>query len=457
VKSSKRESITWLGKMPTRLSHALLTDEISMESDMISMENGITDEEGLLSEESICDQDLTQCAPPTRASNDLSFFSRWPTSPWVSYRDKEILSSSSWESECTEMKFTMASNLAFLLGASMQTYTSIVDFIDVKNDAMEDDDDNYDGHMSYTLSDKMYYVFYSLGPFFYIINFIIDVFWLMSRTGSLSSLTFQFPFIHFESNEFPTQVEYPEQQADYRRVTEVDMNICQDSDSFDDESRCSTIESSAGSFDQTNIAWEIAALIFFGLGAFLEFYGTLLDDYFAGEDGKDDDAYLINLEEKSTWYTSYYKIEFLGMHFYLLNGLIMLMSQRNSYRSGFQFGGCRSKHIFSQEYNGEAVNIYMESTNPMESSNRLAQFFMFLGVILFVCGTLMDCSIAWLSDPEIRKDFGLNTKFVSDLNRVTLSTFDLISSLLWNIDAVLYICADFLLYSLHKKNSKRRK
>lgn len=442
MKSSKRKSITLLGKMPTRLSHALLTNEILMEND-------ITGEEGILFEESTCDQDLTHCAPHISASEDRLFFSTWLTSPWLSYRDEEILSTSSslsWKNEYTEMMFTMASNLAFLLGASIQTYTSIVDFIDVKNDAMEDDDGNGDGDMSYTLSDKMYYVFYSLGPFFYIINFIIDVFWLMSRTGSLSSLTSQFPFIHFKSNEIPTQVEYPEQQADYRRVIEVDMNICEDSDSFEDESRCSTIESSAGSFDRPNIAWEIAAVIFFGLGAFLEFYGTLLDDYFAGEDGKDDDAYLINLEEKRTWYTSYYKIEFLGMHFYLLNGLIMLMSQRNSYRSGFN----------PNPVQPAADNIDMESTNPIESSSLLAQFFMFLGVILFVCGTLMDCSIAWLSDPEIRKDFGLNTKSVLDLNRVTLSTFDLVSSILWNIDAVLYICADVLLYSLHMKKGTKK-
>ena len=68
----------------------------------------------------------------------------------------------------------------------------------------------------------------------------------------------------------------------------------------------------------------------------------------------------------------------------------------------------------------------------------------------------MDCSIAWLSDPAIRKDFGLNSKSVLDLNRVTLSTFDLVSSILWNIDAVLYICADVLLYSLHMKKGTKK-
>eukprot|EP00536_Pseudo-nitzschia_multiseries_P007544 jgi/Psemu1/305005/fgenesh1_kg.178_\ len=65
--------------------------------------------------------------------------------------------------------------------------------------------------------------------------------------------------------------------------------------------------------------------------------------------------------------------------------------------------------------------------------------------------------MAYLSDPSIRHKIDPTKKVLWDVNEVTLATCDLISSMLWNVDAVLYIVADVLLYNLHKKDSKGRK
>ena len=205
----------------------------------------------------------------------------------------------------------------------------------------------------------------------------------------------------------------------------------------------------------------IAAIVF-GLGACCEFYGTFLDDIYNKKDDWDDDAYLIEMEEERKWFVSNYKMDFIGMHFYLLSGVIQLIAQRNSYRRGFNI-----KRFFSDTWRScsgtrddahedDNNNARPESTNPTRSSNRFAHFLIFLGTAFFLCGIIIDCTIAYISDPALRHKLDPSKKVFYTLNQVSLSAWDLTSSILWNIDAILYICADILLYSIHKKDSKGR-
>mmetsp|Transcript_1716 Transcript_1716/g.1940 ORF Transcript_1716/g.1940 Transcript_1716/m.1940 type:complete len:130 (+) Transcript_1716:104-493(+) len=67
----------------------------------------------------------------------------------------------------------------------------------------------------------------------------------------------------------------------------------------------------------------------------------------------------------------------------------------------------------------------------------------------------MDCTISILYDPEQRHVLDPNKTVV--LDEVVLDTISLISSLFWYVDAILYIIADFLLYSFHIEDSKARR
>ena len=391
-----------------------------------------------------------------------------PNSPWSSFLEgdtRSIASNSSWGSAIyTDMKFTMVSNLVFLLGASVQTYTTIMDLKDAKEEALEDDDgwdddgdyddDDYDDDYVYTIADETWYVLYSLGPFLYFINSIIDVRWLITQTGSPFSWRFC-PYC--PSNDTSSrESENPNGQEPYQRIVEVVTGSTEGRDD-DDSSSCSSMESSIRVSYTTDMAWMLVAVFFFGAGAIFEFYSTLLDDYWDDDEDWDDDSYLIEQEHQLKWYVSNYKINFIGMHLYLISGLIMLIAQRESYRSGFKIPCCRRLLSPCRETMDEDDTDKPSSNNPVESSNRLAQLLMFLGTVLFVCGTLLDCTIAYVSDPAIREDMDPSKRYLWDINEVTLSILDLISSLSWNVDAVLYICADILLYSLHKKGSKGRK
>lgn len=448
--------------------HVEMTNETSTERESIEAEAVVS------GEESAGEHDAPCVGTPSKESQaNRSFSSDEEThlnSPWGSSiygGPRSTSSNSSWGTAIyTDMRFTMVSNLCFFIGACIQTYTSIVDLKDAKEAALEDDDDwddDYDDDKwddeyddddwcdddyVYTVADKSYYVLYSIGPLLYIINALIDVRWLKEQAAyQWSCLRGDNSSVQPENSE--------QQQVQYHRIIEVHTNNTEDMNTFDDDGSCSA--SSVDTSYKTEANWQLVAAVVFGIGALFEFYSTFLDDYYQDEDEWDDDAYLIKMENKRKWYVSNYKIDTIGMHLYLLSGVIMLIAQRNSYRSGWQFGCCFRdirRECFSgqQDDEDEQSRDIPVSTNPTESSNRLAQLLMFLGTILFVCGTLLDCTISWMSDPAVRHDVDPT----NNLNEMTLSIFDLISSLLWNVDAVLYICADVLLYSLHKKGSKGR-
>mmetsp|Transcript_775 Transcript_775/g.1882 ORF Transcript_775/g.1882 Transcript_775/m.1882 type:complete len:503 (-) Transcript_775:245-1753(-) len=376
-------------------------------------------------------------------------------SPWSSFRDDDetdggsiTSSESSWETyKFVDLRYTMVSNSFFFVGACIQTYTNIVTLKSARADWLIDDNGPWDDDYELTAGDKAWYVLYSLGPFLYIINACIDIRWNMEYL-SWSSL-WSWICRCFRSNGPGHNSPRQNQENHYRRMQEGEVmffNVVSD----DSNSLSTTQSSSLSSSDESEACWQVVGAFIFGTGAIFEFYSTLLDDYYEDvDDGWDDDAYLIQNEEKRMWYLSNYRMGFVGMHLYLLSGVIELISQRNSYRRGCRVACC-GRHISCSDGTDDGGRSRF-------SSERLAGYFMFLGTVLFICGTLLDCTMAYISDPNIRHSMDPTRKVSFDVNEVTLATCDLISTMLWNVDAVLYIVADVLLYNLHKKNSRGRK
>jgi len=434
--------------------HVEMTNELETEHDN-------TGSEAVTYEETISEKDTTIVRTPVKSQETQSCFSdeeTLPNSPWGSVTDHgdagSTSSNSSWGTAIyTDMRYTMVSNAFFLVGACVQSYTAFIDLRDAKEERDDYDDDDYDDDDDddyvYTVADKAYYALYSVGPLLYIINSIIDVRWLREHSGSPWSWSFWCRCVRHNNSLSSVEIPNTEQQEQYRCIVEVDINDTEETSNFDDAGSYSTMGDSVGTAYRSELFWQLVAALLFGLGATFEFYSTFLDDYWGDEDDSDDDAYLIKMENKRNWYVSNYKIEFIGMHLYLFSGIIQLISQRNSYRSG-------GKLCFGSQDDKESDDT-PDSTNPIDSSNRLAELLMFLGTALFVFGTLMDCGIAYLSDPSIRLGMDPSKTIFWDLNQFTLSICNLISSMLWNVDALFYIWADILLYSLHKKGSKGRK
>lgn len=381
-------------------------------------------------------------------------------------------SSSSWSTyQYIDLRYTIISNLLFLVGSSIQTYTSIVDLNSARMESALDDDGYDDDDYVLTVGDKTYYALYSLGPFMYMINAGIDFRWTLEmvsfpmswlwswwccrRNGNGNeneTLPARIVTHNSEHEQYQDSIE-EEIEQEIEEDTEEDTD--HDQDNFDDRSFSVASTVSDESSEQV---WDLLVAGLFGMGALFEFYNTFLDDKYEEEQDWQDDTYLIKMENKRPWYASNYKINLVGMHLYLLSGLIELLSQRNSYRSGCNIS-CDIRRLFlGRAYNedSDSSKSTSSSESSSQSSNRTAQLFMFMGTFLFVCGALFDCTIAFLNDPAILHDVD-PTKSIINLNEVTLATCDSISSLLWFVDAILYIMADILLYSLHKKDSKARK
>mmetsp|Transcript_12827 Transcript_12827/g.32323 ORF Transcript_12827/g.32323 Transcript_12827/m.32323 type:complete len:474 (+) Transcript_12827:216-1637(+) len=389
----------------------------------------------------VLEQEHTRVITPTKDGSFSSGDDTFPESPLSSISDyRSIISNASWGTKTiAEMKFTVVSNWLFFVSASLQTFTSVVDLTSAQEEESQVwDDDRDDDDYVYTALDKTYYVLYSFAPFLFIISALIDVqYYNDQRAISIWSLSFWFPYFFPSDNNSWTEIETSEhQEQEYQRIIEVNTNNVERINSFveEEDNSYSTMESTVAESPYLHLAAAVAFL----LGACFEFYSTFLYDYYQDIDDWDDDAYLIKQEMKRTWFVSDYRIDFVGMHLYLLSGVLSLISQRDSFRSGWKcvFSECRS-----------------ESTRSADSSYRTATLFMLLGTVLFVGGTLLDCTISWISDPALRHDMdpGLH------LNQVQLSWFSLTSSLMWNIDAVLYVMADVLLYSLHKEGSEGQK
>ncbi|KAL3922670.1 MAG: hypothetical protein SGILL_002084, partial [Bacillariaceae sp.] len=194
--------------------------------------------------------------------------------------------------------------------------------------------------------------------------------------------------------------------------------------------------------------WGLVVAIVFGLGAICEIYSTVLDDVYEDADDFDDDHYLIKVENRRKWFVSNYKMTTIAMHLYLLSGIIQLISQRKSHRGSHVAvccGGGENRKRRRSEMDPEADHTNMPSGDLTYSSvDFFAAWITMVGTLLFVLGTLIDCTISYIYDPQVLNEIDHN-KIVT-INDVVLAHCDVTSSIFWNIDAILYIVADVLVY-----------
>lgn len=404
-------------------------------------------------------------------------------------------SSSYWSLyQYVDLRYTMLSNLIFLLGSSCQTYLAIIDLrasirrkAEMENDDYDYDYDYYyagDDTYVYTVQDDVYYILYGLGPFLCIINACIDLRWQLeySKISPLSSLSSccRRCWCFFRGSERKQQESVTSSSSSITSSSTLSDDYDVSSplhyeDSIDDSS-LSTFHSteSSSSSSLSGEYWGYVVVSLFGLGSVLSFYSTFLDDYFEDQDKWDDDSYLIKMEKKRPWYACNYKINFIAIHLYLLSGVVDLLVQRNSMSAGGSRNklSCDIRKLFSVCFNRSNTNnnnntsddvkqllsknnSFSSSEEVEETTTRIAKLCMFIGTFLFVSGTLLDCTIAILYDPQQRHE--LNPDHIVNIDKVLLGTAGLTSCLLWTIDAILYIIADFFLYSLHIEDSKARR
>ena len=313
--------------------------------------------------------------------------------------DAHSLSSTSSDSSAEmvahpeDMKYSLCSNLLFLVGASIQTYVAIWDVADATaaaastDPATENDDksasiDFMDDIFDHDdLSSRIYYLLNSMGPLLFIVNAIVDI-------------------------KFATTLR-PLPTGDSGRNTTTTINHSNTREGM--QGRIYSVLSDllhGGVMDreegisETHIMekmWDLASAITFGVGATLEFSGTLFDD---------DDEENAAADEGS--YFPSYIVNMLSMHIYLISGLIATHKDRELI--------C---------YPGGSI----------------ARRLIACGMMLFLMGSILDCVISYLYNPILAHDH-----ILSDLS---LSWCNLLSTLLWNVDAIFYVMADFLLFSLY--------
>ena len=377
---------------------------------------------------------------PEALAADQSFHSEDETLHDIQSSSSSSSSSNvSWgDDTVAEMKFTMISNLLFFVSSTIQSIMAMSDLRNAKAKALlvDDDleDDAWDETYVYTFGDKVYYFFFSLAPFLCLMSALLDVHYFgkfyttrcfCSRRGTSNTVMKMALEENLDQYHFIVQVD---DHNDDKAVEDIDDN------NDDEDSDCFSVVDS----NTTSAHWHLAAAIVFGIAAALEFYCTFLYDYYEDVDYWDDDSYLIEEENKRKWYVSNYRIDFMGMHLYLLSGILALIAQRSGIVSRCNWL-CRSANTNTIEYQLDT-----------ESSDGLATLLTVLGTTLFISGTLMDCTIAWLSDPLLRRDLRVH------MQPITISKFGLTSCLCWSVDAVLYIWADVLIYSLHLRGSEGR-
>jgi hypothetical protein len=61
----------------------------------------------------------------------------------------------------------------------------------------------------------------------------------------------------------------------------------------------------------------------------------------------------------------------------------------------------------------------------------------------------MDCVISYIYDPQVLHEIDRNKAI--NVNDVVLAICDVTSSIFWNVDAILYIVADVLVYRLYDR------
>ena len=264
-----------------------------------------------------------------------------------------------------DMKYSLSSNLLFLLGAALQTYIAAWDLVAAKKEETSADEKDDDQRSLVTDDEKgnsetsgFYQVLNSLGPFLYILNAFVDVWWaLASSRCFLSSSLRNLSFVQF------------------MQIGSQSGNVHLD-------------------YDTINQIWDLNIAVFFGIGAILEFYSTFFDE---------DDI-------RARRYTTGYYINMVSMHTYLISGLLAAQKDR--------------------------ALLCTIARSP-------ARCFVSLGILLFLMGSILDCVISYLYDPELQSE--------NIISKVTLAACNFSSSALWFADAFFYVWADCLIFGVFSK------
>jgi hypothetical protein len=342
-------------------------------------------------------------------------------------------------------QFAFPSGMCFLIGACLQTYVAVSDW----NDAREAeagrvaaaagivvaDDDDWNSAAFHPV-EAVYYVFNTLGPVFYVVNAVVEIRrvlaslrWHDTRrresgvdssdpgdgglgnddAGAGQPASVSTPLL--SPTPSYTVVDNNKDSESTSLTANISFENSDDSESMAaSSSSVSASSNSSDSVTETERRWELAASVIFGLGAILETYSTLLDDVYDSDDDDDDGGKKLAALTSGVllpWFMTYGVINVASMHLYLLCGLVELYMQRKSLSlSTFQ-------NFFSAEGSYDS--------------------YIFVGIIFFVMGTLLDCTMSFLFENDI-----VTNEFV-------LAKCDLASAILWNVCAPLYLMADLIL------------
>lgn len=294
--------------------------------------------------------------------------------------------------DAEDMKFSLCSNLLFLVGASMQTYIAVWDLEDAESDAAtgsspEDDGNNNNNNNAEFMDDfldhdvlrsRIYTVLNRLGPLLFILNAIVDIKWAMVLPAV--SLDYTTPPTTNGSEQEARRNLFPT----FRGLPYWAIITRQEGTSLDN--------------DISGKLWDLAVAFTFGLGALFEFYSTFIDD--------DDDAK--NDEHTTGVLLAGYRVSMVSVHIYLISGLLTVHKER-------------------------VLVCY-----PGGSKIRRLKA---CGMMLFLTGSINDVVLSYLYNPQLVAD--------NIVSEVTLAWCNLCSTILWNTDAIFYVLADYLLLSAH--------
>lgn len=242
----------------------------------------------------------------------------------------------------------------------------------------------------------------------------------------------------------------------------------------DDESSSSSSSSSSSRslVDVRDCGWSLASNSLFLAGSAIQAYLALWELLQEGE--ADDDAVSSGLDDEDENGDAYDRDDYMATFastLFVVNALVDLAwvraggscrrgddDSRRDISSAATFGIGAALEAVSTLFPGDedlrqygsnmlSCHVYLLSglLSIRGHSSSLAyrspaEAFMSLGLLLFAAGSLIDVVMSYLYDPEL-----------SNISTLTLARCNLASSLLWLLDAIFYMTADFILYSVPGK------
>jgi len=260
-----------------------------------------------------------------------------------------------------------------------------------------------------------------------------------------------------------------------------------------------------------NYYLELIASIFFLLGATLEFYSTLLEscvsntsNEYGSSNGRSTDVIITRENEEAAeqadwmddhdddvvdddyeenvdypiydgsiqveqqeqeqreqqqlpWYLSYTKTYFIAMHLYLLSFVLSLIQLSLSSSSSSSSSSVSPLHKHKHLKTSLSPSSSEAGAAAGLSVMILAvKWLTIIGLVLLVSGTVLDCGISYLYNPDISQYINPRIKLIlpiQNIKEVTLAIFDLFSSSLWNVNAILCMTADIIMVLYHNNNN----